>query len=147
MICPRCRRYYDGIESLPGQWNDPTDDLCPLCMKDMWNVEKAKFDNERIRFTGELVTIGEIDFECDGAFYDGLYDLYIKVNGTDIYGLLDSDITQQIENELSDRMEKRDIIRQCKQIEKDLCWSKNPAKLRLKRSELDERLEKLEVAR
>ena len=148
MKCPRCRNYYDGTESLPGQWNDPTDPLCPKCMNADYDSDMAIHRAKRINYYKELVVIGRAEFECTGYWLDGtLNDQEITINGTHVYGLLDTCVQDEIDTDKIRRIESEKIIKRIKAIEKALPDSDNPAGLRLVRSELDGQLEKLEVAR
>jgi hypothetical protein len=129
-----------GMQSL-------TDGLCPECIGDKYDSYKAQRRNKQVHFSDAIVTIGKLDFECDGyyQFPDELNDLYAKINGHDVYYQLDEHIQNQIKRELIRRTETIYIIRRCKQIEKLIATFKNPAKLRLERADLDGRLEKLEA--
>lgn len=146
MKCPMCRHDYDGVELLPGEWNDPTDEWCPKCISDAYETDMIRMRAKRIKYHKELVTVGKGEFECSGYWLSGsLYDQEITCNGQDVYGLLDVYVQDAIEVELMRRIESEKLVRRCIAIEKELPDSDDPAALRLERSEIDEKLEKLEA--
>ncbi len=142
MICPLCRKYYFRVE-VPGA--DP--EWCPQCISDQYESDEARYRAKRIYYNNELVVIGKAEFECSGYYLEGeLYDEEIKLAGREMYGILYHDDTfERISAEIIRRIETKVILKECEEIEKALPTSKNPAKLRLRRSDLDGQLEKLEA--
>ena len=146
MICPLCRKYYDGVEIPKELWNNPDDEWCPQCISDEYNSYLARHQAKQIHYNKELVVIGKAEFECSGYYLEGeLYDEEVAMTVREMYGILNYDTLEQIAAEIIRRIETKVILRRCDEIEKELPNSKNPAKLRLERSELDGQLEKLEA--
>ena len=126
--------------------NPPEVFVCDECIDAEYEHSMARHRSKRVQFTGEIVTIDKVDFECDGYYMDGgLNDLYVKSGGQDVYGCLAYHLQVRIDKELIRRMKAQAIIRRCKEIEKELPTSKDPARLRLERADCDSELEKLEV--
>ena len=152
MICPICRQYYDRVEILDA---DPVP--CPRCIDANYKAGLAMHRASRIQYHKELisidqttigrVTIGDVEVECSGYYLSNeLWDQEIKINGAEVFGLLDIDVQDYIEEELIRRVVSGDIVRRCKEIENELPDSDDPAGLHLERSELDGELEKIEEA-
>jgi len=141
MKCPLCGNNYFRVE-IAGADPEP----CSSCGDAIFEHDMARHRAKRVQFNGEIVTIGRVDFECDGYYMDGgLNDLYVKSGGQDVYGCLAYHLQKRIEDELIRRMKAQAIIRRCKEIEKELPTSKDPARLRLERADCDSELEKLEA--
>ena len=141
MKCELCGKPFDWIADVP--FAHPQ---CPLCIDAGYKHDMARHRLKRITYHKELVVIGKAEFECSGYWLAGaLYEQYITVNGQDVYGLLDVYAQDKIEVELMRRIESEKLVRRCVAIEKELPDSKDPAGLRLERSEIDEKLEKLEA--
>ncbi len=146
MICPLCRKYYDGVEIPKELWNNPDDEWCPQCISDEYNSYLARHQAKQIHYNKELVVIGKAEFECSGYYEDGrLWDEVVEVRGIDVYGMLSDYVEAQIFAEISRRVVSGEIVRRCEEIEKELPDSDDPATLRLERSELDDELEKMEA--
>ena len=145
MICPLCRQYYDGVEIPKELWNNPDDEWCPQCISDEYNSYLARHQAKQIPYNKELVVIDKAEFECSGYYLEGeLYDEEVKFDGWEMYSLLTYKELDRISAEIIRRIETKVILKRCEEIEKELPNSKDPAKLRLERSELDEKLEALE---
>ncbi|HDY89951.1 MAG TPA: hypothetical protein ENH82_17755 [bacterium] len=146
MICPLCRQYYNGVEIPKERWNNPDDEWCPQCISDEYNSYLARHQAKQIHYNKELVIIGKAEFECSGYYLEGeLYDEEVVMTGREMYGILNTDTLERIGAEIIRRIETKVILKRCDEIERELPNSKDPARLRLERSELDEQLEKLEV--
>ena len=142
MICPICRQYYDRVEIL-----DADPEPCPKCIDANYKAGLAMHRASRIHYNKELVVIGRAEFECSGYYLSGgLYDQQIILNGTRVYGLLSNYVNDRIENEIIRRVKSGAIVKRIQAIEKELPNSKDPATLRLERSELNGELEKIEEA-
>ena len=146
MICPMCRQYYDGVEIPKEVWNNSYDEWCPQCISDEYNSYLARHQAKQIHYNKELVVIGKAEFECSGYYLEGeLYDEEVAMTGREMYGILNEDILERIGAEIIRRIETNIILQRCDEIERELPNSKDPARLRLERSELDGQLEKLEA--
>ncbi len=146
MICPLCRKYYAGVEIPKDVWNNPDDEWCPKCISDEYHSYLARHQAKQIHYNSELVVIGRAEFECSGYYLeDELYDEEVKFGGREMYGILDYGTLGRISVEIIRRIETKVILKRCEEIERELPNSKDPARLRLERSELDEQLEKLEA--
>ena len=150
MKCPLCGNEYFRVEIMGA---DP--EQCDICIGANYDHDVARQRAKRIPYHKELiliarasvggVTVGNLEVECSGYYADGdLYDQYVTINGQEVYGLLDEDVQYEIEVEIIRRLESERIIREIKAIEKELPTSKDPARLRLRRSDLDGELEILE---
>ena len=147
MECPLCGKYYQGVEIPKDVGNNPTDELCPQCIADKYSSDMARLRKNRVHYYKELVVVGKGEFECSGYYDDGrLYDEEVLVNGQDVYGLLSDYVEAQIYEEICRRVVSSEIIVRCKEIEKELPDSEDPATLKLERADLDSELEKLEEA-
>ena len=142
MICPICRQYYDRVEIL-----DADPEPCPKCIDANYKAGLAMHRAAQIHYHKELVVIGKGEFECSGYHQDNrLWDEEITINGADVYCLISDHVAAQIFAEITRRVVSGDIVRRCKEIEKELPDSDDPAGLHLERSELDGELEKIEEA-
>lgn len=150
MKCPQCSKYYCQVEIL-----DAEPDICPDCIRANYEAGAAKHRASQIHYYKELitldkanigrVTIGDVEVECSGYYLSNeLWDQEIKINGVEVYGILDIDVQGYIEEELIRRVVSGDIVRRCEEIEVELIDSDDPATLHLERSDLDGELEKLE---
>ena len=145
MVCPMCRQYYAGVEIPKEVWNNPDDEWCPKCVSDQHESDKARHLAKRIYYSKELVVIGKCEYECSGYYLEGeLYDEEIIMTGQEMYGILNHDTLERIGAEIIRRIETKVILKRCEEIERELPNSKDPARLRLERSELDGELEKME---
>ena len=148
MICPLCRQYYAGVEIPKDVWNNPDDEWCPKCISDQYESDVARHLAKRIYYNNELVVIGKAEFECSGYYLEGdLYDEEMKLDGREMYGmygLFSYNTSERISVEIIRRIETNIILQRCEEIERELPNSKDPARLKLERSELDGQLEKLE---
>ena len=146
MVCPMCRQYYNGVEIPKEVWNNPDDEWCPKCISDQYESDEARHLAKRIYYSKELVVIGKAEFECSGYYLEGdLYDEEMMLAGREMYGLLSYNTSERISIEITRRIETKAILKECEEIERALPDSKDPARLRLRRSELDGQLEKLEA--
>ncbi len=146
MICPLCRQYYNGVEIPKEVWNNPDDEWCPKCISDEYNSYLARHKAKQIHYNKELVVIDGAEFECSGYYLEGeLYEEEVVMTGREMYGILNHDTLGRISAEIIRRIETKVILKRCEEIEKELPKSKDPARLRLERSELDSQLEKLEA--
>ncbi len=146
MVCPMCRKYYFRVEVPKDVWNNFDDEWCPKCISDQYESDQARYRAKRIYYSKELVVIGRAEFECSGYYLEGdLYDEEMMLAGREMYGLLSYNMSERISIEIIRRIETKAILKECEEIEKALPTSKNPAKLRLRRSDLDGQLEKLEA--
>ncbi|MCK4816895.1 hypothetical protein KA005_14085 [bacterium] len=144
-ICPLCKKDYEGVEYPPGERNEPVG-ICPRCISDKHESDMARSRRNRVHYYKELVVIGKAEFECSGYYDDGrLWDEEVSINGQDVYGLLSDQVEAQIYEEICRRVVSSEIIVRLKEIEKELPDSKDPATLRLKRSDWEDQLEKLEA--
>ena len=48
MICPMCKKYYDGVEIPKDIWNNPDDSWCPACVGLVYESAVAKYKKRRI---------------------------------------------------------------------------------------------------
>jgi len=153
MKCIICGKWVDWLYD-----NPPEEYICEQCISDGYESDLAIARAKRIHYSNELISfdrlniaeaiIGDIEVECTGYYLSGqLWDQEIKINGHDVYGILDSDVQDMIETELIRRVKSGAIVKRCSQIEQELPDSQDPATLRLERSGLDEQLEKLEATR
>ena len=151
MKCIQCGKWIDWVGFEPK--DSPT---CSECIGARYDADMARNRAKRIPYHKELiliarasvagVTVGNLEVECSGYYADcDLYDQIVTINGQEVYGLLDENVQYEIEVEIIRRLESERIIREIKAIEKELPTSKDPARLRLRRSDLDGELEILEA--
>ncbi len=147
MICPLCRQYYNGVGIPKEVWNNPDDERCPKCISDEYNSYLARHQAKQIHYNKELVIIDKAEFECSGYYLEGeLYDEEVMLSGwTAGVCSFNTDTLERISAEIIRRIETKVILKRCDEIEKELPNSKDPARLKLERSELDDQLEKLEA--
>ena len=146
MICPLCRKYYFRVEIPKERWNNFDDEWCPKCISDQYESDEARYRAKQIHYDNELVVIGKAEFECSGYYLEGdLYDEEMKLAGREMYGLLNHDIFERISAEIIRRIETKVILKEIEEIERALPDSKDPAGMRLRRSDLDGQLEKMEA--
>lgn len=142
MICIICG---EGVDLLYD--NPPEAFTCAKCVNYRYQSDLARARSNRIHYNKELVTIGKADFECTGYYEDQrLWDEEITINGADVYGLISDYVQAQIYEEICRRVVSSEIIVRLQKIEEQLPDSKNPAALRLKRSDWEGELEKIEEA-
>ena len=105
MICPLCRKYYEGVEIPKDVWNNLDDEWCPKCVSDQYKSDEARHLAKRIYYSKELVVIGKAEFECSGYYQDNrLWDEKITINGADVYCLISDHVAAQIFAEICRRV-------------------------------------------
>lgn len=141
MICSICKRQvnYYGLD-------EPESFTCSTCIRGQYESDMARLRARRIYYNKELVVIGKAEFECSGYYLSGkLYDEEVTMKGNSMVWLLTTEILEQIGNEIIRRIETKVIFKRIEEIEQELPDSKDPATLRLERSDLDSELQALEA--